>query len=214
MTILNPQTLVNFLDLIADGAFVSEASAAIGCAPKSKTVFGWLKNSETAGEFDPPPDAASPWCVTWRDKPDWLHVHYRTAVADGRAVRAMRSPIRADLEDRLAARANLPVRPSSSLRADLEERLAAKREGRAIVQPPPVPRIAMPPTALDAPPSPPPKVVRARPSYAFRAPALDTTNASGPPSEGRFSVVADRPKSKRELQSGLPEVTDLGVRIN
>ena len=61
-----------YLDLIADGATVPETTAAIGGAPKSKIIFAWLADSEAAGEFDPPPEPDSKWCIEWRGKLEWF----------------------------------------------------------------------------------------------------------------------------------------------
>jgi len=197
MTILCPEALTNLLDLIEDGASVVEASAAIGCAPKSKIVFAWLKASEEAGEFEPPPVA--PWAVMRGDKSEWFHIAYRAAVANGRANRAMRSP---------------------AIRRELEERVEARRAGRAPAVEPSMAEQQAPPAmiieharrdavVLD------PKPPAPRPSYAYRAPPLDAVHGeNGPPLEGRFSMVRDRPKSQRERQAGLPEITDLGVKVN
>ena len=52
VTLLCAETLVNVLDLIADGASVVETTAAIGGSPKSKIIFVWLADSADAGEFD------------------------------------------------------------------------------------------------------------------------------------------------------------------
>ena len=198
MTILSADTLLNVLDLIADGATVVETTTAIGGAPKSKIIFAWLADSEAAGEFDPPPDPDSQWCLEWSGSLDWFHVHYRTAVADGKNMRAIRkSPIRADLEARLAAK-----------------RASAKPAPKENTPQPPrmvVDHVRQPPVIETQPPAPPP-----RPAYAYRrAPPIDGTQGlNGPPLEGRFSVAAYRPKSKRERQSGLPEVTEQGIRWN
>jgi hypothetical protein len=196
MTILSAETLTNALDLIEASATVVETTAALGCAPKSKIIFAWLKASEAAGEFDPPPSPESPWCITWRDKLEFFHLHYREAVANGRANRAVGSP---------------------PIRAELEERLAAKRAGRAAaVEPsmveqqlPPrliVEHVTAPAVLLD-PPAPPP-----RPSYAYKPPPIDGTHPEqGPPQEGRF-VVATHRYSKAERQAGKPQVTERGLR--
>ncbi len=58
------------------------------------------------------------------------------------------------------------------------------------------------------PPPPPPRV---RPSYAYRAPPLDDVHGELP-SEGRFLVASDRPKSKAERRAGTIELTDDGIR--
>ena len=199
MTILCKDTLLNFLDLIGDGASVGEASSAVGAAPKSKIVFKWIADSEAAGEFGAIPDTASPWCLEWKGSLDWLHVHYEVARANGRANRAMRSPpIRQELEERLEARrANrVPaVAPSAAEEHVPPEVIVEHARARAAI--------------LDPSPPPPPPI---RPSYAFRAaPALDRANAEAP-MEGRFTMAADRPKSKAERRAGTVEVTDLGIR--
>jgi hypothetical protein len=198
MTLLSKDTLSNFLDLIADGASTVEATAGIGAAPGSKIAFKWISDSEAAGEFGPPPAAASPWCVTWRDKLDWFHIHYETARANGRAVRAMRMPpIRRELEERW--RAKCEGRPPLVEPSVIEQRLPPEM----IIE-----RTRIEPVALD-PPAPP----KPRPSYALRrAPPLDTTNANGPPGEGRFLVAADRPKSHAQRRVGTVELTDEGVK--
>jgi hypothetical protein len=112
MTILSADTLLNALDLIADGVTVVETTTAIGGAPKSKIIFTWLKDSEAAGDFESPPDAASPYCVTWRENLNWFHAHYRDAVIDGKEIRRVRrSPLRAELETRLALKRAAPPPP-------------------------------------------------------------------------------------------------------
>jgi len=201
MTILSPDTLVNVLDLIADGCTVAEATTAIGGASKSKIIFAWLADSETAGEFDPPPDPESKWCITWRDKLEWFHLHYRDAMIDGKEIRRVRrSPLRAKLETRLALkRAAPPPRPAAPV---------VSRE----------PTPALPPDAYDQHgyvaegdrPAP-----RPRPSYAYRrAPPLDAVNnQNGPPTEGRFSV-SRHVVSRAERRAGKPEVTDQGIKWN
>jgi hypothetical protein len=187
VTILSPQTLLNVLDLMADGCTVVETTTAIGGAPKSKIIFAWLADSESAGEFDPPPSESSPWCITWRDKLEWFHLHYRVAVADGKEVRkARKSPLRAELEQRLAAKRAAPPAKVSHM------------------PPTPTPRMVAPPSVYDA-PAPPP-----RPAYAYRRP-LDAVNTNhGPPEEGRFTVATHR-YSLDERRGGKPEVTDAGI---
>lgn len=201
MTILCAESLVNALDLIADGATVVEATTAIGGAPKSKIIFTWLKDSEAAGDFESPPDAASPYCVTWRENLNWFHAHYRDAVIDGKEIRRIRrSPLRAELETRLALkRAAPPPRPAAP---------AVSRERTP----------ALPPDAYDQHgyvaeedrPAPPP-----RPSYAYRrSPPLDAANTrQGPPEEGRFSI-SRHVVSRAERKAGTPEITEFGIRWN
>lgn len=198
MTILSPQILENVLDLIGSGASVAETTAAIGAAPKSKIIFAWLKASEDAGEFGARPDATSPWCIARGElPPEWFHILYRQAVADGRVTRSIRTP---------------------PIRRELEERVAAKRAGRApAVEPSMVEQHASPkmiiehvtvaPVMLDPPPPKP------RPSYAYRAPRIEGVHGEqGPPSEGRFSITADRPKSKAERRAGTTEFSDAGIK--
>jgi hypothetical protein len=179
---------LNVLDLISDGATVVETTTAIGGAPKSKIIFSWLNDSAAAGEFDARPTPESPWCIDWRGSLDWFHLHYRTAVIDGKEIRRVRK---------------------SPLRAELEQRLAAKRAAPPVIPveaPTPTPRMVAPPSVYDA-PAPPP-----RPAYAYRRPPpLDTTNGQGPPSEGRF-VVATHRYSLDERRGGKPEVTEQGIR--
>lgn len=195
MTLLCAESLLNVLDLIADGATVVEATTAIGGAPKSKIIFAWLANSEAAGEFDPPPDPESTWCITWRDKLEWFHLHYRTAAADGKEVRkARRSPLRAELEARLAAKRVQP-KPAAAV---------VTRETIPVHAPDP-PEV-YPPT-YDA-----SGYVAPRPSYAYRSKPLDAVNTSnGPPDEGRFTVATQR-YSLAERRAGKPEVTDAGIK--
>jgi hypothetical protein len=202
MTILSPDTLVNVLDLIADGTTVAEATTAIGGAPKSKIIFAWLADSEAAGEFDPPPDPESKWCITWRGKLEWFHLHYRDAVIDGKEIRRVRrSPLRAELEARLALKRAAPPPP---------------RPAAPVVSREPTP--ALQPNAYDQhgyvaeedrPASPP------RPSYAYRRPPpLDAVNTrQGPPEEGRFSI-SRHVVSRAERKAGTPEITEFGIRWN
>jgi len=202
VTILCAESLVNALDLIADGATVVEATTAIGGAHKSKIIFTWLKDSEAAGDFESPPDAASPYCVTWRENLNWFHAHYRDAVIDGKEIRRVRrSPLRAELETRLALkRAAPPPPPRPAAPAVSRERTPA-----------------LPPDAYDQHgyvaekdrPAPP------RPSYAYRrAVPLDATNTrDGPPPEGRFTVSTQR-YSLAERRAGKPELTDQGIKWN
>jgi hypothetical protein len=193
VTILCRETLLNVLDLIADGVTVVETTAAIGAAPGSKIIFAWIADSEAAGEFDPPPSPESKWCVDWRGSLDWFHWHYKTAQADGRVARTIRrTPIRAELENRLRTkRGEEPKPPGYS---------------------PPRVQVFKPsdepanPVTRDLPAPPPP-----RPSYAYKSRPLDASNVE-PPQEGRFSVVADRPKTKGERRAGTVEITDLGIR--
>jgi hypothetical protein len=204
VTILCAETLVNFLDLIAEGASTVEASSAIGCAPKSKIVFSWLNDSEAASEFGSPPDESSPWCVMWNEKLDWLHFHYRTAKEHGRETRALRvPPIRADLEEKLA---------------DLKTRRAAEGKSISRTSENRPARIPMVPVMLPDPPAPPasyPSAPPPRPSYAFvRAPRLDGEDREfGPPPAGRFTM-ATKSYSQEERQAGLPEITETGIRYH
>ena len=198
MTILSPEMLVNVLDLIADGASVVETTAAIGGAPKSKIIFAWLADSADAGEFDARPDPESKWCVTWHDKPEWFHIAYREARAEGRELRSKRK---------------------TPMRAELEELLAWKRkasENIPLASPPPphytpplvVDHVKVDPVMVDKP-------TPSRPSYAYRrAPPLDATNTrNGPPEEGRFTV-ATHSYSRAERQAGKPSITDEGIKWN
>jgi len=191
VTILCAESLVDALDLIADGATVVEATTAIGGASKSKIIFAWLKDSEAAGDFESPPDAASPWCITWRENLNWFHLHYAEAVIDGKEIRRVRrTPMRAELENRLAAKRAQP-KPAA---------IAAAR-----VHAPDPPEV-YPPT-YDA-----GGYVAPRPSYAYRSKPLDAVNTSnGPPEEGRFTVATHR-YSKAERQAGTAAITDDGVR--
>jgi hypothetical protein len=211
MTILSTESLINFLDLIADGASVVEATTAIGGAPKSKIAFAWIADSEAASEFGSPPDPASKWTLEWNGSVDWFDMHYRTAREDGRVVRTIRkSPIRADLEKRLAVKratvSNAPVYSDIPIRADLEERLAAKRAGAApvMVAPPPPPN----PNVVRVPPNPIP-----RPSYAFKraAPIDGAQGEFGPPTLGRFTVATKR-YSQAERLAGTVSVSDEGLK--
>jgi hypothetical protein len=60
---------------------------------------------------------------------------------------------------------------------------------------------------------PPPPAPRPRPSYAYKSPAIEGVHGeNGPPLEGRFSMTADRPKSKAERRAGTIELTDAGIR--
>ena len=191
MTLLCAESLVNVLDLIADGASVVETTAAIGGAPKSKIIFVWLADSADAGEFDARPDPESKWCVTWHDKPEWFHIAYREAQAEGRELRSKRK---------------------TPLRAELEELLARKRKASENIAPAPPPRPprddVRTPVMVDKPTPP-------RPSYAYRRAApLDATNTrNGPPEEGRFTV-ATHSYSRAERQAGKPSITDEGIRWN
>jgi hypothetical protein len=202
VTILSPQVLTNVLDLIEAGASVVETTAAIGAAPKSKVIFGWLKASEHAGEFGARPDASSPWCITWGERPlEFFHLLYREAVEDGRVTRTI-------------------MRAPTPIRADLEARLAAKRAGRvANVEPSMVEQQAPPRVIVEhvtsAPVVEPPP--RPRPSPAARdprqAPRIEGTHGEyGPPSEGRFSMTRDRIKSQRERLAGTIEFSDAGIK--
>jgi hypothetical protein len=197
MTVLSSETLLNFLDLVAGGASTADASMAVGYSPGSKSIYGYLKKSEDAGEFDARPDPLSPWSIEWNGKLDWLHIHYRQAVADGRGNRAVRLP---------------------PIRLEMEERIAAKRENRIAVVAPTMIEQRMPPESMIeiararfTPPSPSPAPPRERPSYAFRSKPLDAVDVE-PPSEGRFLMTADRPKTVAERRANTVEITDLGIR--
>jgi hypothetical protein len=197
MTILCADTLLNLIDLIADGVTVTEASRAVGCSPKSKVVFKWLSDSESAGEFGARPDAASPWCITRGERdPEFFHILYREAVIAGRVARSIRrTPIRAELEAKLRAKRMEPPKQPGYVPPRVQ-----------VFKPSDEPTN---PVTRDLPAPPPP-----RPSYAYKkAPALDgVQRESGPPLDGRFSVVSDRPKSLQERRAGKVEITDLGVR--
>jgi hypothetical protein len=195
MTILCAESLVNALDLIADGATVVEATTAIGGAPKSKIIFAWLKDSEAAGDFESPPDASSPWCVTWRDNLNWFHAHYADAVIDGKKIRRIRrSPLRAELENRLAVKRAQP-KPAA---------VAVARETTPVHAPDP-PEV-YPPT-YDA-----SGYVAPRPAYAYRrAPPLDAVNTRDGPAEGGFRI-SRHVVSLAERRAGKPEVTEQGIK--
>jgi len=196
--ILSPEALTNFIDLIADGASVSEASTAIGCSPKSKIAFLWLKSSEEAADFDAPPAESEPWCIVRDGTPQWFHLAYREAVTAGRVARSIRrTPIRAELTARLKAKR---VGQTATVEPSLTEQHAPPR---MVIE-----RVTAAPVILD----PPPPAPRPRPCYAYRAPPLDTVNANGPPQEGRFSMTADRPRSKAERRAGTIELTDAGIK--
>jgi hypothetical protein len=185
---------LNVLDLIADGCTVVEATAAIGGAPKSKIIFAWLKDSEEAGEFDPPPSESDPWCIVWRDKLEFFHLHYRDAVIDGKEIRKhRRSPLRAELEQRLAAkRAPAP---------------AQLREPVGIDPAMKVDHVAQAPVVILDTPKP------ERPAYAYRRPPRINVEdkPQGPPEEGRFSV-SRHVVSRTEARAGTIELTDQGIR--
>jgi hypothetical protein len=197
MTILSPEVLSNVLDLIESGASVVETTAAIGAAPKSKIIFQWVSASRDAGEFGASPDASSPFCIVRGESPpEWFHILFEQAKADGRVTRSIRTP---------------------PIRRELEERVAAKRHGRAAMVEPSPTELHRPPRLIvehvtSSPVSIDPPAPKARPSYAYRAPPLDTVNANGPPSEGRFLVASDRPKSKAERRAGTIELTDAGIK--
>lgn len=202
MTILSPQTLLHILDLKEAGATTVETTAAIGAAPKSKIIFTWLRASEAAAEFDPPPDPSSPWCLTWGDKLDFFHLHFLAAKEGGRITRSIRvPPIRREVVERLAAKRAVEPSPSP-LRAELEERLAAKRAGQVANVEPSITEQQLPPEKI---------IERFRVS-AVKARPLDTVNANGPPEAGRFLMVADKPKTKEQRRAGTVEITDFGVR--
>jgi hypothetical protein len=198
MTILSPEVLSNVLDLIESGASVVETTAAIGAAPKSKIIFQWVSASRDAGEFGASPDASSPFCIVRGESPpEWFHILFDQAKADGRVTRSIRTP---------------------PIRRDLEARLAAKRAGTvATVEPSPT-ELHRPPRLIvehvtSAPVSIDPPAPKPRPSYAYKAPRIEGTHGEyGPPSEGRFSMTADRPKSKAERRAGTIEFSDAGIK--
>jgi len=198
MTIRTPESLSLFIDLISDGVSVSEATTAIGGSPKSKIVFLWLKESEQASDFETPPAVSEPWCIVRDGIPQWFHVAYREAVAAGRVARSIRR---------------------TPIRAELTARLKAKRAGQvATVEPSLTEQHAPPRMVIDhyvsAPVvEPPPPAPRPRPSYAYRAPRIEGVHGeNGPPQEGRFSMTADRPKSKAERRAGTIEFSDAGIK--
>jgi len=198
MTILSPETLENVLDLIGDGATVVEVTAAVGLAPKSKSIFGWLRDSEDAAEFGVLPDPENRWCLTRGDRCEFFHILFAEAKEAGRVARAGRvSPLRADLEARLAQkREKIAVHVAPTMvEQQAPPRVIVERATRAPVIPDP--------------PPPPPKP---RPSYALRrAPPLDTQNREAP-SEGRFSMTHDRPKSEAQRKAGTVEFDGIGVK--
>jgi hypothetical protein len=195
VTILSPQTLRNVIELVEAGASTVETTAAIGCAPKSKIIFTWLKASADAGEFDARPVASSPWCIMHGDKLEFFHVLFEEAKTAGRFARSIRKP---------------------PIRRELEERLDAKRAGRVpMVEPsmaeqqaPPkmiIEHVTQAPVILDPPPPKP------RPSYA-RAPAIEGVHGeNGPPLEGRFTMQTQR-ISKAARRAGTYELTEQGVK--
>jgi hypothetical protein len=187
MTILSADTLLNVLDLIADGASVVETTAAIGGSPKSKIIFKWIKDSEAAAdEFE-----GEAWLVTWREARDFFHNHYRNAVIDGKEIRAhRRTPLRAELEQRLAAK-----------------RAPAPAPSLTEIKPPVYDRVVQAPIDLDPPTKP------ARPAYAYRRPPRINVEdkPQGPPEEGRFSV-SRHVVSRAEARAGTIELTDQGIR--
>ena len=193
MTILSPETLVDFLDLIAAGHSVNEATVGIGAMPKSKIVYKWMADSEKAAdEFE-----GEAWLVTWRDKEEFFHVHYADAVMAGIEIRAnRRTPLREDLEAQLEAiRAKKPKRDPQ----------AGHREVETI--PVVYDRVVQAPINLD-PAAPKPD----RPAYAYRRPPpLDAVNNPHGPPEGGFRV-ARHVVSRAEARAGTVEITDRGVR--
>ena len=197
--ILSPEALTNFIDLIADGVSVGEATIAIGGSPRSKIAFKWLADSEMAAEFDARPAVTEAWCIVRDGTPQWFHIAYREAVAAGRNARSIRrGPIRAELEQRLRAKRIEPPKPPGYLPPRVQ-----------VFKPSDEPANSFTPD-LPAPPPPPP---RPRPSYAYRAPPLDgVQREGGPPQEGRFRMSGDRPKSLQERRAGTIEITDTGVR--
>ena len=194
MTILSPQVLTTVLDLIESGASVVETTAAIGCAPKSKVIFKWVADSAAMGEFGARPDAASPWCIVrGENPPEWFHVLYEKAKADGRVTRSIRvTPMRADLEARLAAKRG--ERAPATVALHVPPRLIVEHVTSA-------------PVPVEPPPAPRPRPVK-RP-----APSIEGHHdENGPPSEGRFSMCRDRIKSQNERRAGTIEITDQGIK--
>ena len=192
--IRSPESLALFIDLIADGVSVSEATTAIGGSPHSKIAFLWIKESESeeATNFDAAPAVSDPYCVMRDGTPRWLHHAYAEAVIAGRVARSIRrTPIRADLEVKLRAKRIEPPK-----------------------QPGYVPPRVMVGKPSDEPADPVTRDLPPPPSYAYKkAPALDgVQREGGPPQEGRFSMVADRPKSKAQRRAGTVELTDEGVK--
>jgi hypothetical protein len=217
MTLLSHETLIGFLDLIAEeGATVAEASAAIGASEKSKIVYKWIADSEAAGEFGARPDPNSPYCVEWNGRPlEWLHVLFAEAVAAGKIARKdHRSALRADLESKLSARRKVtatvdkiapprieifrPDAPSNSIRETTPDD-PAQHEPRVTVD---VARRECIPVATPA---------SDRPSYAYRAKPLDASNGGEPPAEGRFSV-ARHVVSQAERRAGTVSFDDTGIK--
>lgn len=198
MTILSPQILETVIDLIESGANLTMTTAAIGAKSKnSKVIFGWIKKSEAAGEFDARPDPLSPWCIMRGElPPEWFHTLYHAAIANARATRAVRvPPIRAELQARLDAR-------RAGRAANVAPSVAEQQAGPRLV----IDHYTSAPVALNPPPPPKP-----RPSNV--TPRIDGVHGDqGPPLEGRFSMSADRPKSKAERRAGTIEITDTGIR--
>lgn len=183
MTILSRETLIDFLDLIADGATVAGASTAIGCAVGSKSAYGWLTAcEEAAGELgEILPSADSPWCVEWEGRDlEFFHVRYREALELGKAARASRmSPLRAELQAQLERRRAEPPRKPS-----LPPRIEVFRADDE----PPLPRVTVD-HVVQAPIAPPTPAPKPRPSYAYTSRPLDKSGyTEPPPSEGRFSI--------------------------
>ena len=188
------------LDLIESGASAVETTAAIGASHKSKIIFVWLKASEDAGEFGARPDAASPWCIVWGERPlEFFHVLYKQAQATGRANRAARNPLRGDLEQRLfdreAARPAAPQQPPPRL-------IVEHFTSAPVIEPPDVPQ------SVEARP---PLVSQSVERHARQSKPLDAANVE-PPSEGRFSMTADKPKSFAQRRAGTVELVDGGIK--
>lgn len=196
MTILSPQTLLNVLDLVAEGATLVETTTAIGGAPKSKIIFSWLNDSADAGEFDATPSPESPWCVMWRDRLEWFHIAYQQAALSGKEARAARkSPMRAELEQLLEAKRR--ATPPKS-----QNTPPVFNQAGIVLDPPPL--VSREPAQSSAP------APCTRPAYAYRKP-LDTVNGQGPPMEGRFTV-STHSYSLAERRGGTVSVTDDGIK--
>lgn len=221
--VLSKDNLISFLDLIADGATVAAASEAIGCNVGSKSAYGWLAASESAagelGEILPSED--SPFCIEWGGHDlEFFHICYRQAVEFGKAARAGRpSPLRAELEQRLAAKRSEPPRAPmlpprvQVFRPDDEPGVVSHERHLG-----PVSRTNDSPGqrlvidhVTQAPIAPPTPAPKARPAYAYKAQPLDKSGyTEPPPSEGRFSVSRHVVRDA-ERRAGTVELTDSGV---
>jgi len=195
MTVKSPEALALFIDLISDGVSVSEATTAIGGSPKSKIVFLWLKESEQASDFETPPAVSEPWCIVRDGTPQWFHTAYHAAVIAGRVARSIRrTPIRADLEQRLRAKRIEPPKPAGYTPPRVQVFKPSDEPVNPVTRDLPAP---LPP----------------RPAYAYKkAPALDgVQREGGPPQEGRFTMQTQR-ISEATRRAGTVEVTDQGIR--